>query len=145
MQVLYLFVICNVMNIIHAGCWCTSISVCKFLSCSISFFVGVILIQYQIKHKILVIQWIYLLCCLFVNLRIYFGFLLPKAKLSIVLQCLSLRIVIFSFSACLLDLFQIFSVYYVFCFCYRVEFWCFNVKYNLNNLSFKFWPLGLSE
>jgi hypothetical protein len=99
MQVLYLFVICNVMNIIHAGCWCTSISVCKFLSCSISFFVGVILIQYQIKHKILVIQWIYLLCCLFVNLRIYFGFLLPKAKLSIVLQCLSLRIVIFSFSA----------------------------------------------
>ena len=102
MQVLYLFVICNVMNIIHAGCWCTSISVCKFLSCSISFFVGVILIQYQIKHKILVIQWIYLLCCLFVNLRIYFGFLLPN--LSIVLQCLFLRIVkfglvFFSFSA----------------------------------------------
>ena len=57
----------------YQTCWN---SVCKFLSCSISFFVGVILIQYQIKHKILVIQWIYLLCCLFVNLRIYFGFLL---------------------------------------------------------------------
>ena len=83
----------------YQTCWN---SVCKFLSCSISFFVGVILIQYQIKHKILVIQWIYLLCCLFVNLRIYFGFLLPN--LSIVLQCLFLRIVkfglvFFSFSA----------------------------------------------
>ena len=39
---------------------------------------------------------------------------------------------------CLLDLFQIFSVDCMFCSCYRAEFWCFNVKYNLNNLSFEF-------
>ena len=60
------------------------------------------IIQFQIKHKVIVIQWIYLLCCLFVNRRIYCGFPLPK--LFIVLQCLSLRIVksgfvFFSFSA----------------------------------------------
>jgi hypothetical protein len=71
--------------------WSLRLSVYKFFSCSISFLVGVILIQFQIKHKVIVIQWIYLLCCLFVNRRIYSGFPLPK--LFIVVQCLSLRIV----------------------------------------------------
>jgi hypothetical protein len=100
----------------------------------------VILIQYQIIQKVLVIQWIYFLCCLFVNRRIYFGFPLPK--LFIVLQCLSVTNREISLGLflvfCLLDLFQIFSVDYVFCPCYRVKFWCFKVKLNLNNLSFKY-------
>jgi hypothetical protein len=43
----------------------------------------------------------------------------------------------------LLDLFQIFSVDYVFCSCYRVKFWCFNVKLDLNNLSFKILTVGI--
>ena len=44
---------------------------------------------------------------------------------------------------CSLDLFQILSVDYVFCSCYRVKFWGFNVKLDLNNLSFKILTVGI--
>jgi hypothetical protein len=44
---------------------------------------------------------------------------------------------------CLLDLLQIFSVVYVFCSCYCLKFWYFNVKLNLNNLSYKILTVGI--
>jgi hypothetical protein len=104
--------------------------------CSLSFFVGVILIQYQIKHKVLVIQWIYL--CVVCKSSHLFWIFITEVAYRVVVPILTNREIWLGLFLvfCLLDLFQIFSVDYVFCSCYCVKFWCFNVKLNLNNLSF---------